>query len=197
VKLTNLDQFLEQDQHAAPSAMAGAAHVTALPALLLPQDAPTVAVARVMTNDVPPVNVPRPAPGDAAADSEQLENEAPLEVVAAPVDQSFEGVDRLEVPVQGSNLIAGALPVDLDALERSAQRFFERLERLGQNSLSAPVVTRGRWLIAAVVVTAAMELAHRRLRRPLALSLAGVSALGSSVWTWLPHRPVPPTRKQP
>lgn len=62
-------------------------------------------------------------------------------------------------------LLTGAVPLDLEALERGVGRLFAHLEAQGRNWLTGPgVANLGWWLAAGTTATAAFELARRSAR---------------------------------
>src|SRR5262249_23722790 len=68
------------------------------------------------------------------------------------------------VPETGRSF-SGAVPLDLDALERSIGRLFAHLEEHGGQWLTwSGVANLGWWLAAATAATAAFELARRSAR---------------------------------
>jgi hypothetical protein len=66
-------------------------------------------------------------------------------------------------PQQGS-LLVGALPIDLTTLNRAVDNFFVRFEGLAADGWSLPATGRlVPWVMAALLVTGAFEVARRRL----------------------------------
>jgi hypothetical protein len=109
---------------------------------------------------------PRPAPTDdrpaagrgievAGADAgEPLEPPAPAEVV--PPNPAL--------PPAG--LLSGVAPVDLAALHRITDRFFERLEDLGRELPGGPLLRRlAPWVVTVSVATAGLELARWQMKK--------------------------------
>lgn len=67
---------------------------------------------------------------------------------------------------QVASLLTGSAPVDLPALDRGVDHFFSRLEDLGKELPSGPVLLRlAPWLVAVSAATAALELARWQMKK--------------------------------
>jgi hypothetical protein len=75
--------------------------------------------------------------------------------------------DSCAPQVPGWGLIAGALPIDLCALEQAADQFFARLECLSEDLAdSATAVYLARWLVPAILAAGAAAMARRQIKPP-------------------------------
>jgi hypothetical protein len=63
-------------------------------------------------------------------------------------------------------LVAGTLPINLPALERAADAFFVRMERLAEVVTLSEAPRLFPWLAAAAVAAGTYEFARRRARPP-------------------------------
>jgi hypothetical protein len=65
-----------------------------------------------------------------------------------------------------NSLVAGIVPVDLAAVERSVDQFFARMDELGSELITAPASAKlAPWLLGAGLTTAAWQLAQWRLTK--------------------------------
>jgi hypothetical protein len=78
---------------------------------------------------------------------------------------------------EAAGMLIGAVPLDLEALERGVGRFFAHLEAEARNWLTWPgIANLGWWLAAGTAATAAFELARRSARPSV------VGGAGAMIW---------------
>jgi hypothetical protein len=99
---------------------------------------------------------------------------------------AFTAVPLVHVIPEMSDLLATVLPVDVVALEASLGRLLDGINRWGEELAALTEDTWiPPWLIAAVLATAACEVARRQMKKPaLALNTGGV--VEDDTVTWLP-----------
>jgi hypothetical protein len=86
-----------------------------------------------------------------------------------PAPALLESDDRAGFVPQMGNVLAGALPIDLPALEQAADRFFGHLEGLAEDLASLPLSLKlTPWLVVAGAAAGAFEFARRRRLKSLA-----------------------------
>jgi hypothetical protein len=82
-----------------------------------------------------------------------------------PVPGSSESQPTEPMPQLGS-LLSGTVPVDLAVLHRGIDQFFSRLEELGKELPTGPVIVRLLpWIVTVSVATAALELARWQMKK--------------------------------
>jgi hypothetical protein len=97
-----------------------------------------------------------------------------------------------EIPPQSGSLLAGVVPIDLDALERSVSRFFAQLDGQSSEAGWQRAQTLAWWLGAAATATAAFEWTRRRVFTPLGIT--GADAECDQAWANDPNLALWPTR---
>jgi hypothetical protein len=167
---------------------AGAARGVSPPAVLA-QPLP----AGVEAGNVPAVTGPHAGEGVARAEVEPdplAQRENTFAAVEGPsVVESPHAEELGQLTPQTARLLAGALPVDLAALARRVDRFFARVERLGEGMNAWDLVERlTPWLGAVAAGTAAYDLTRRRKAAASAVGRAEGSSSGSG---WPLDRPLP------
>jgi hypothetical protein len=125
---------------------------------------------------------------DVQADWLAMLDSAPLEKTRAQGETDQESGESAappstlseEMPPSPGTLLAGALPFDMEALERSVGRFFAQVDQTSSEAGWQRPQTLALWLGAAATATAAFEWTRRRVLTPPLM--AGANAEGDHTW---------------